>query len=165
MGGTTKSFRFFSKEISTLVETIYADRSQASPCIYDWPRLFGRSKDFAYTVAIRTGKKTEVDRETQMKITDNGFSERIATPGARTQQTAETGRGSSSNGLSRAAGGSSDTLQLSNIASQLSSGYSDASRASRLSSIAQAVKSNSFQVDPMQISKAMVAEAVSGSAA
>ena len=100
-----------------------------------------------------------------MKITDNGFSERIATTGARTQQTSDAARGSSAGSSSRIGGGASDTLQLSSIASKLSTGYSDASRASRLNAIAQAVKSNSFQVDSMQISKAMVAEAVSGAAA
>jgi anti-sigma28 factor (negative regulator of flagellin synthesis) len=125
--------------------------------------LLKRSKDFAYTVGIRADKKTEVDRGSQMKITDNGFSERIATPAGRTQQTNESARNSSSGSASRTSG-SSDTLQLSSIASKLQTNFSDAGRSSRLSAIAQAVKSNSFQVDSMQISKAMVAEAASGRA-
>jgi anti-sigma28 factor (negative regulator of flagellin synthesis) len=99
-----------------------------------------------------------------MKITDNGFSERIATPSTRTQQTGESGRTSSSASRTGVTG-SSDNLQLSSIASRLqtSSGV-DSGRASRLASIAQAVKSNTFQVDSAQISRAMVAEAVSGRA-
>jgi anti-sigma28 factor (negative regulator of flagellin synthesis) len=95
-----------------------------------------------------------------MKISDNGFSERIATPTTRPQSTVQSGSCSSSSSCSGSAG-SSDNFQLSNIASRLQNAYSlDSSRASRVSQIAKAVSSNSFQIDPMQISKAMVSEAV-----
>jgi flagellar biosynthesis anti-sigma factor FlgM len=99
-----------------------------------------------------------------MKITDNGFSERIATPATRTQQAAELGRNSSTNSSNRG-GNSADTLQLSSLASRLQSGSSlDSGRSSRLSAISQAIHSGSFQADSMQISKGLVAEAVSSKA-
>ena len=94
-----------------------------------------------------------------MKISDNGFSERITTPNARTQSAGQTNSGTSS-----AAYGSSDSAdqwQLSNLASRLqTTEASDATRAARLSQIAQAVQSNSFHVDSTQVSKAIVSEAI-----
>ena len=101
-----------------------------------------------------------------MKVTDSGFSERIATPStpSRTQQTGDAAQRSTSSSTS-GRGGSPDTLQLSNIASKLQQGSSiDSDRTARLSAIASAVKSNSFQVNAMQVSRAMVSEAVSGRA-
>ena len=97
-----------------------------------------------------------------MKITENGFSERLSTPVSRTEQTA-TGSTSASATPNRSA--SSDSLQLSSIAARLQqSSGTDPSRSARLAAIANAVKSNSFKVDATQISKAMISEAAAGSA-
>jgi anti-sigma28 factor (negative regulator of flagellin synthesis) len=99
-----------------------------------------------------------------MKISDNGFSERISTPSTRTQSSGEVSQGSSSSSAYRS-GSSTDTLQLSSFASRLQNSSSvDSSRASRIAQITKAVQSNSFQVDPMQISRAMVSEAVGSKA-
>ena len=95
-----------------------------------------------------------------MKISDNGFSERISTPSTRTQST-EGSRGASSNSSTGRGGSTADTLQLSSFASRLqSSSTVDSSRGARVAAIAKAVQSNSFQVNPLQISRAMVSEAV-----
>jgi anti-sigma28 factor (negative regulator of flagellin synthesis) len=99
-----------------------------------------------------------------MKISDNGFSERITTPNSRTQSANEVSRGSSSS-TSSSRSASSDSLQLSSFAAKLQSTPTvDSSRASRIASITKAVQSNSFQVDPLQISRAMISEAVSSTA-
>jgi flagellar biosynthesis anti-sigma factor FlgM len=100
-----------------------------------------------------------------MKIGDNGFSERITTPNSRTQSANEASRGSSSS-TSSSRSASSDSLQLSSFAAKLqqSTPTVDSNRASRIASITKAVQSNSFQVDPMQISRAMISEAVGSSA-
>lgn len=98
-----------------------------------------------------------------MNVSGSGFSERIATPNTGTQSAGQVSRGTSSQTASRS--GSSDTLQLSSFAAKLQSSSSvDTSRASRVAAIAKAVQSNSFQVDPMQISRAMVSEAVGSKA-
>lgn len=104
-----------------------------------------------------------------MNISGNsgaGFSERIATTSTRTQSTTEIGRTGSGNYSKRTDSSfSSDTLQLSNVAARIqSSTSSDTGRTTRLAAIAQAVQSNSYQVDPMRISKAMVSEAVGSKA-
>jgi anti-sigma28 factor (negative regulator of flagellin synthesis) len=94
-----------------------------------------------------------------MKISEQGFTERIPS-----QANRATSVGDSANVLSSRVPGrqtSSDTLQLSSLASRLQSASSpDAGRAARLSQIAKAVQSKSFQIDPAQISKAMISEAV-----
>jgi anti-sigma28 factor (negative regulator of flagellin synthesis) len=60
--------------------------------------------------------------------------------------------------------GSSDRVQLSSLASRLqSTGSDDAARSARMSQIAKAVNSNAFRIDPMQISKAIVSEAIHSS--
>lgn len=99
-----------------------------------------------------------------MKINDQGFTERLS------PQTSQTGsvNGSTNStsvkqtGLSSA---SSDILQLSNLAARLqSSSGSDASRSERLSQIAQAVRTNTFQVNAAQVSGAIVSEAIQSAA-
>ncbi|MBV9264977.1 MAG: hypothetical protein JO061_02295 [Acidobacteriaceae bacterium] len=95
-----------------------------------------------------------------MKITDQGFSERITTQTGRTSEVDTATGSSSSKAPSRS--GASDNLQLSSLASRLQSGASvDADRSARLSQIAKAVNSKAFQINPMQISKGIVSEAIS----
>jgi hypothetical protein len=96
-----------------------------------------------------------------MKISEQGFSERIPTQASRTTA-ADSGSGTSSIGPSRA--GASDNLQLSSLASMLQNASMDTGRSARLNQIAKAVSSNTFQIDPMQISKAVVSEAVQSGA-
>jgi anti-sigma28 factor (negative regulator of flagellin synthesis) len=99
-----------------------------------------------------------------MKISEQGFTERIPSQTSRTGSVGDAAQGSFSKVSGRQA--SSDSLQLSNLASRLQNTSStDASRAGRLSQIAQAVNSNTFKIDPAQISKAMVSEAVQSKAA
>ncbi|HEX4773207.1 MAG TPA: hypothetical protein VH351_20405 [Bryobacteraceae bacterium] len=98
-----------------------------------------------------------------MKINDQGFTERLS------PQTSHSGPvGSSENaGSAKQTGGSSpsDILQLSNLASRLqNSSSSDSARSARLSQIAQAVKTNTLQVNAAQISGAIVSEAIQPSA-
>ena len=94
-----------------------------------------------------------------MKISEQGFTERIPSQPNRTTSVGDSAKVSSSKVAGHQA--SSDTLQLSNLASRLqSASSSDAGRAARVSQIAKAVQSKTFQIDSAQISKAMVSEAV-----
>lgn len=96
-----------------------------------------------------------------MKITDQEFSERITTQSGGAPDTGAASR-LPSNPSSRS--GSSDRVQLSSLASRLqSTGSDDAARSARMSQIAKAVNSNAFRIDPMQISKAIVSEAIHSS--
>jgi anti-sigma28 factor (negative regulator of flagellin synthesis) len=93
-----------------------------------------------------------------MKITDQGFTGRLSGQ--------PTNTGAVSGTQSQAAGAygrpsSSDSLQLSNLASLLQSASAgDSDRTARVGQIAKAVGSNTFQIDPAQISGAMVSEAL-----
>lgn len=99
-----------------------------------------------------------------MKISEQGFTERIPSQNTRTNSVSDAANGSSSKVAGRQA--ASDTLQLSSLATRLqSASSSDSGRSARLSQIAKAVQSNTFQIDPTQISKAMVSEAVQSTAA
>ena len=96
-----------------------------------------------------------------MKITDQGFTERISSGANRIQSANDASQGSSA--LSKQTNGSSDLLQLSSIASRLQtsdSGDAAANRASRISQLAGIVKSGAFQIDPAKISSALVSEAL-----
>ena len=96
-----------------------------------------------------------------MKISEQGFTERIPSKAQanRTTSVNDTEKASSSQASGSRA--SSDTLQLSNLASRVQGPSSgDAGRAARLSQIAKAVQSNTFSIDLAQISKALVSEAV-----
>jgi anti-sigma28 factor (negative regulator of flagellin synthesis) len=96
-----------------------------------------------------------------MKISEQGLTERIPSQAQanRTTSVSDTAKASSSQVSGNRT--SSDTLQLSNLASRVQSTSSgDASRAARLSQIAKAVQSNTYPIDPARISKAMVSEAV-----
>jgi flagellar biosynthesis anti-sigma factor FlgM len=96
-----------------------------------------------------------------MKISDQGFSERL--PGqAKTGAVESTStQGTKSRPSSQSS--SSDSLQLSNLAAQLQKASAgDSSRSARVNAIAAAVKNGTFQVDPSRISNAIVSEAIQG---
>jgi anti-sigma28 factor (negative regulator of flagellin synthesis) len=95
----------------------------------------------------------------EMKINDQGFTERLPAQTGRTNTVSDSAYGSYSAQAGKQT--SSDSLQLSNLASRLQNTSSaDASRAARLNQIASAVNSNAFRIDPAQISSAIVSEAV-----
>lgn len=93
-----------------------------------------------------------------MKINEQSFTERLSTPAGRTGGVGGgSGDGSSSTGSGLS---SSDNLQLSKLASLLQNSQSfEAQRSARVSEIASAVKSNTFQFNAAQISSAMISEA------
>ena len=93
-----------------------------------------------------------------MKISDQGFTERISSQTSRTSGVnGVSGQGSSS---ITGAQGTPDKLQLSNLAAILAqSGSLDADRSGRVSQLAAAVKSNTFQFNPAQVSSAIISEA------
>jgi anti-sigma28 factor (negative regulator of flagellin synthesis) len=96
-----------------------------------------------------------------MKISEQGFTERIPSQAQanRTTSVSDTAKAPSSQVSGSRT--SSDTLELSNLAARVQSPSSgDAGRAARLSQIAKAVQSNTYPIDPGRISKAMVSEAV-----
>jgi anti-sigma28 factor (negative regulator of flagellin synthesis) len=98
-----------------------------------------------------------------MKISDQGFTERISSQASRVNSANDGTQGASS---SSQQSGSPDLLQLSSIASRIQSagsGDAAAGRSSRLSQLAQIVNSGAFQIDPSKISSALVSEAVQAS--
>ncbi|MDQ2840770.1 MAG: flagellar biosynthesis anti-sigma factor FlgM [Acidobacteriota bacterium] len=98
-----------------------------------------------------------------MKISEQGFTERLPSQANRATSVGDSAQSPFSKISGRQT--SSDNLQLSNLASRLQNASStDAGRAGRLSQIAKAVKSNTFTIDPAQISRAMVSEAVQSNA-
>lgn len=102
-----------------------------------------------------------------MKISDQGFTERLSSPPSQVSSTDYAAQGTT--GSSKQQGvGSSDLLQLSSFASRLQNAGSGedaaSSRAARLSQLAQLVNSGGYQIDPSKISSAMVSEAVQASA-
>jgi anti-sigma28 factor (negative regulator of flagellin synthesis) len=95
-----------------------------------------------------------------MKISEQGFTERISSQPSRANSVATSGYGSSSSSGKQS---SSDNLQLSNLAAILqNASATDTNRAARLGQISQAVQSGAFQFNPGQISNAIVSEAVQG---
>lgn len=98
-----------------------------------------------------------------MKISEQGFTERIPSQTNRASSAGDAAQSSFSRVSGRQA--SSDGVQLSNLASRLQNTSSvDSGRAARLSQIAKAVQSNTFSIDPTRISRAMVSEAVQSKA-
>ena len=94
----------------------------------------------------------------QMKISEQGFTERIPSQTSRTSGVSgDSSYGSSSVGNRQS---SPDNLQLSNLAALLQKSQSLVSnRSARVSEIASAVQSKTFQLNPAQISSALVSEA------
>lgn len=102
-----------------------------------------------------------------MRINDQGFTERLSSPaGNRLEETNASGSDSSAAAKLSGQAGTTDKLQLSNVATQLQNlGTNDSDRTARLSQIAKAVNSNTYQVNAAKISQAMVSEAVQSAAA
>lgn len=97
-----------------------------------------------------------------MKISDQGFTERVTTQTGRTSSV----QGGNSTAQASAAGGSgtSDTLQLSNLASQLQKvSGTDVTRTARLNQIAAAVQNGTFQFNASRVSSAIVSESIQAS--
>ena len=95
-----------------------------------------------------------------MKISDQGFTERLP---AQANTTAVENTAASPSARQSNTQPSSDTLQLSNLATQLQQASAgDSTRSARVSAIAAAVKTNSFQIDPARISSGIVSEAIAG---
>jgi flagellar biosynthesis anti-sigma factor FlgM len=95
-----------------------------------------------------------------MKINDNGFTERVATPSVPGSKVESTSLGQPQKNSSAAEAG--DNLQLSGFAARLNSGLSAdaASRAARVSQLAKAVSNGTFQIDSSRVASALTSEAL-----
>jgi flagellar biosynthesis anti-sigma factor FlgM len=95
-----------------------------------------------------------------MKINDNGFTERVATPSVPGSKVESTSQGQSKKNASVTDAG--DNLQLSGFAAKLNGGLSaDAtSRAERVSQLAKAVNNGTFQIDSSRIAGSLISEAL-----
>jgi anti-sigma28 factor (negative regulator of flagellin synthesis) len=94
-----------------------------------------------------------------MRVNDNGFTERVATPQAAAPTAGNIAQHSSSDDSQI---GASDNLQLSGFASRLDSGSSaDAStRADRVSQLAKVINDKTFQINASGGSDALISEAL-----
>jgi anti-sigma28 factor (negative regulator of flagellin synthesis) len=97
-----------------------------------------------------------------MRINDNGFTERVATPAAPAAPPPETGKvaGSNTTTGSQATAGTSDNLQLSGFAARLNSGQAadTSNRADNVSRIADAVNAGTFRIDTTAVSRSIIVE-------
>jgi anti-sigma28 factor (negative regulator of flagellin synthesis) len=96
-----------------------------------------------------------------MKITDQGFTERLSSQANRLNSASDAEQGAAAS--STQPSGCSDLLQLSSIASRLQTAEADESaggRASRVSQLARVVNSGSFRINASQISSALISESV-----
>ncbi len=94
-----------------------------------------------------------------MKINEQGFTERLPSQTSRTTSVSSTSSVESTAGGAKSS--SPDNLQLSTLAARLqNSSTSDAGRGARLAQISKAVSSNTFTINPAQISGALVSEAI-----
>jgi anti-sigma28 factor (negative regulator of flagellin synthesis) len=97
-----------------------------------------------------------------MKIQDNGFTERVATPVAPPTSPPETGRVVSNDigTNNQTTTVASDNLQLSGFAARLNSGLAadTANRADNVSRIADAVNAGTFQIDTAAVTRSIVTE-------
>jgi anti-sigma28 factor (negative regulator of flagellin synthesis) len=94
-----------------------------------------------------------------MRVNDNSFTERVATPPTAAPTAGNIGQHNASHDSQIGAG---DNLQLSGFASRLDSGSSaDASiRAERVSQLAKTVNDKTFQIDASGVSDALISEAL-----
>jgi anti-sigma28 factor (negative regulator of flagellin synthesis) len=97
-----------------------------------------------------------------MKINDNGFTERVASPATQPAPRSHeidkaAGQATSTEGQTSATG---DNLQLSGFAARLNGGLAadTSNRASRVSVVADAVRSGTFQIDSSAVSRSIIAE-------
>ena len=113
------------------------------------------------TVRLASCCALEWSNEFYMKITDQGFTERLPAQTGRTSGVSDSTSGTYSSRAGRQS--SSDNLQLSSLASILQNASStDAARSARVGQIASAISNNSFRINPSQISSALVSEAIQG---
>lgn len=164
MRAAADSFPIFSKECFGVAETICTNsvdsrshgltKSQTGW----WPVWAAISHSLGAKRLLQSSAKV-----LDMKINDQGFTERLSPQTGRTGSVDQ--QDSSSGPKSTGNGSSFDVLQLSGLASRLQASSSgDASRSLRLNEIAGSVRSNTFQVNSGQISGAMVSEAIQASA-
>jgi hypothetical protein len=97
-----------------------------------------------------------------MKVNDHGFTERVATAATPAPAIGSATNSSSSADATTAATG--DDLQLSGFAARLNSGMGAdaASRAERVSQVANAVNAGVFLIDSSAMSASIVSEALQG---
>ena len=97
-----------------------------------------------------------------MRINDNGFTERVATPVALPAPPPETEKvaGSHSATSTQTTTGTGDNLQLSGFAARLNSGLAadTSNRAHNVSVVAAAVSAGTFRIDTAAVSRAIVTE-------
>ena len=98
-----------------------------------------------------------------MRINDNGFTERVATPATPAAPSPPdtgkvAGRGSSTSDQTTT--GTGDNLQLSGFASRLNSGLAadTSNRAQTVSKVAEAVTAGTFKIDTSAVSRSIIAE-------
>jgi anti-sigma28 factor (negative regulator of flagellin synthesis) len=97
-----------------------------------------------------------------MRINDNGFTERVASPATppapRSPETDKVaGQATSTASQTNAAG---DNLQLSGFTARLNGGLAadTSNRAAKVSSVAAAVNAGTFQIDVAAVSRSIIAE-------
>jgi len=99
-----------------------------------------------------------------MRINDNGFTERVATPAAPPTPPPETGKvaGSQSGTSNQTTTSTGDALQLSGFAARLNSGQAadTSNRADNVSRVANAVSTGTFKIDTAAVSRSIVTEAL-----
>jgi anti-sigma28 factor (negative regulator of flagellin synthesis) len=98
-----------------------------------------------------------------MRINDNGFTERVATPAAPpTPPSRETEKaaGSQSATGNQPSTNTGDNLQLSGFAARLNDGLAadTSNRASKVSLVANAVSAGTFRIDTAAVSRSIVTE-------
>lgn len=102
-----------------------------------------------------------------MRISDNGFTERVATPTTPPAPPPETSKvaGTGSSKSDQTTTGTGDNLQLSGFASRLNSGLAadTSNRALIVSKVAAAVSAGTFQIDSAAVSRSIIREALKSS--
>ena len=97
-----------------------------------------------------------------MRINDNGFTERVATPASPPAPPPETGKvaGSLHSTTDQTTAGTGDNLQLSGFAARLNGGLAadTSNRANKVSLVANAVSAGTFRIDTAAVSRALVTE-------
>jgi hypothetical protein len=97
-----------------------------------------------------------------MRIYENGFTERVATPAAPAASPPETGKvaGSHNSTGNQTVAGTGDNLQLSGFAARLNSGLAadNSNRATKVGLVADAVNAGTFRLDTATVSRSIVTE-------
>jgi len=97
-----------------------------------------------------------------MRINDNGFTERVASPATppAPRSPATDKVASQANSTESPTSATGDNLQLSGFAARLSGGLAadTSNRASNVSIVAEAVRAGTFQIDVSAVSRSIIAE-------